>query len=145
MNILYKEMTDEQKAAHYQATEKYRRTHMEESNKAARKYYHSNKEICAVRAKQWRQENKEYIITKQREDKRKRKLWAITYLGEKCTKCFGTFHPAVYEFHHIDPSTKDRDPSKMLQLSLEKLKTELDKCKLLCANCHRLEHHGDKY
>ena len=89
--------------------------------------------------------NKEYVLQKQREDKRKRKLWAIEYLGGKCSSCGETFHPAVYEFHHTDPSTKDRDPSKMLQLSLTRLTEELDKCVLLCANCHRIEHHGDKY
>ena len=145
MSTPYREMTTEQKEAHYKATEKYRSTHMKESARDANKSYHANKEACAIRSKNWREANKEYIITKQREDKRKRKLWAIGYLGGCCYGCGSTFHPAVYEFHHKDPLTKDRDPSKMLQLSLTKLTAELDKCVLLCANCHRLEHHGDKY
>ena len=117
----------------------------QQSRDAALKWYHANKEAAAFKAKQWREQNKEYVIQKQREDKRKRKLWAIEYLGGKCSKCGQVFHPAVYEFHHTDPQTKDRDPSKMLQLSKERLTNELNKCVLLCANCHRLEHHGDKY
>ena len=112
---------------------------------AARKYYHANKEARAISAKQWRVDNKEYVRTKQREDKRIRKQWAINYLGGICSECKQDYHPAIFEFHHTDPQTKDRDPSKMMQLSKERLTIELDKCKLLCANCHRLAHHGDKY
>lgn len=112
---------------------------------ASLKWYHENKEAAALKAKSWRAKNKDYVVQKQREDKRKRKLWAIEYLGGQCTACAQKFHPSVYEFHHKDPSTKDRDPSKMLQLSMERLTEELDKCILLCANCHRFEHNGDKY
>ena len=70
------------------------------------------------------------------------KLQAIEYLGGACQECLGVFHPAVFEFHHLNPEEKDRDPSKMFQLSWERIKAELDKCLLLCANCHRLKHHG---
>lgn len=124
-------MTDEERIA-------YRRKH-------ALLYYYRNKEKCALKAKNYREANKEHVRTKQREDKRNRKLLAIEYLGGKCDTCKEAFHPAVYEFHHTDPSTKDRDPSKMMALSWERLEKELDKCKLLCANCHRLEHHKRNY
>ncbi len=145
MSILYREMSIEQKARHHEATERYRKTHMKESAKDANKYYHANKEVCAIRAKAYKETNREHVRTKQREDKRKRKLWAIEFLGGMCSSCKGTFHPAVYEFHHRDPETKDRDPSKMLSLSKLRLEEELNKCSLLCANCHRYTHHGDKY
>lgn len=117
----------------------------EYQRKAALKYYYADKERAARKAAHWRANNKEYIRTKQREDKRQRKLDAIQYLGGICSDCKQDFHPAVYEFHHTDPETKDRDPSKMLQLSWAKVTAELDKCVLLCANCHRLTHHKDKY
>lgn len=145
MSIPHKEMSAEQKARHYVATEKYRKSHQAESNRDANKYYHANKEVCALRAKAYKEANKEHVRTKQREDKRRRKLWAIEFLGGSCSSCGGKFHPAVYEFHHLDPETKDRDPSKMLSLSLSRLEEELKKCTLLCANCHRYTHHGDKY
>lgn len=111
----------------------------------ALEYYHRNKDKAALKAKQWRLNNLEYIKQKQREDKRKRKEQAIQYLGNKCSRCNNQYHPAVYEFHHLDPETKDRDPSKMLQLKWSRVVAELDKCVLLCANCHRLTHHEDKY
>jgi predicted HNH restriction endonuclease len=108
-------------------------------------YYYKDKEKAADRARKWRDNNKEYKKEYQRRAKRDRKLKAIEYLGGVCSDCNQQFHPAVYEFHHIDPATKDRDPSKMLSLSWERLANELDKCKLLCANCHRLEHHKRNY
>ena len=124
---------------------RYYEKHKEKYNEYGRNYYHRNVEKCALRAKEWRENNKDYRRTKQREDKRQRKLEAIEYKGGKCEQCLQTFHPSIYEFHHLNPEEKDRDPSKMLSLSKERLYNELDKCKLLCANCHRFIHHGDKY
>lgn len=112
---------------------------------ASRKYYHKNKEAARVRNLQWRLENKDYILEQNRLSKRRRKLEAIEYKGGRCEKCSGVFHPAAFEFHHRDPSQKDRDPSKMTSLSKKRLFAELDKCDLLCANCHRIAHHGGKY
>lgn len=125
----------------YERQYKYISEHKEQYAAYARKNYRANKEKWVARNKHWRLQNAEYIRRTQRENKRKRKLWAIEYLGGKCKDCSAIFHPAVYEFHHRDPALKDRDPSKMLQLSLERLTIELDKCDLLCANCHRLKHH----
>lgn len=114
--------------------------------KAANKYYQENKLKCAEKAKEWRIKNKEYIKDKQRLDKRNRKEEAIVYLGGRCHSCSGTFHPAIFEFHHKDPSTKEgKDPSKCLSFSWKKLQQELDKCILVCANCHRLIHHEGSY
>jgi hypothetical protein len=124
--------------------EKYRKK-ADYYRKAALKYYHENKEKCAEKAKKWRLNNKEYIIEQQRLKKRLRKLEAINYLGGKCEKCGLEFHPSVYEFHHKDPTVKEKDPSKMLQLSWLRVVKELDKCSLLCANCHRLTHHEESY
>lgn len=120
----------------------------EYARQAARKYYDkvsANPDLKSKRdanRKAWFEANKEVLMKKQRLKKRERKLWAIDYKGGKCERCNGVFHPAVYEFHHINPEEKDRDPSKTLLLSLENMKKELDKCILVCANCHRLEHHN---
>lgn len=73
---------------------------------------------------------------------RERKLMGIEYLGSKCQRCNGEFHPAIFEFHHKDPAEKEFSPSQALQQSWENFKMELDKCELLCANCHRMTHHN---
>lgn len=111
----------------------------------SKRHYYSHKENYAKKGAKWRLENKEYITTYQREAKRKRKAEAIEYLGGKCSSCLCTFHPAVYEFHHRDPAEKENHPSKLLGMRKGRLFAELDKCILLCANCHRLEHHKESY
>ena len=72
-----------------------------------------------------------------------RKLKDIEYLGSKCNKCGGEFPHYVYDFHHVDPTEKEGKLSQMRKTTWEKMKAELDKCVLLCANCHRIEHHGN--
>lgn len=49
--------------------------------------------------------------------------------------------PAL-EFHHIDPATKIRAVSLMQNYSAKRIKAEIEKCILLCANCHREYHSG---
>jgi hypothetical protein len=50
--------------------------------------------------------------------------------------------PAVLDLHHKDPATKDGDPATMLGYSTKRLKEEIRKCMVLCANCHRKFHAG---
>lgn len=78
------------------------------------------------------------------EYKLKRKIEAINYLGGKCIRCGYSESPYALEFHHLDPSKKDFNIGKRIT-KIERMKEELDKCILLCANCHRIEHSGDKY
>lgn len=67
------------------------------------------------------------------------KFKAHQYKGGKCEKCGYEGLPASFDFHHIDPSVKSfsisSDPHTR---KWERVKEELDKCQLLCANCHRL-------
>ena len=74
---------------------------------------------------------------------RKRKKEAIEQLGGKCHKCSGVFHQACYDFHHKDPTEKEGGIAKLLQsyaLDHPKVQQELEKCILLCSNCHRELH-----
>ncbi len=72
--------------------------------------------------------------------RKKRKLDAIAYKGGKCVKCGYDEHPTVLEFHHLDPNQKDFTISGNHARKWDLVKEELDKCILLCANCHRLVH-----
>ena len=68
------------------------------------------------------------------------KKWAINYKGGKCSRCGISDLPLpCYQFHHIDPSTKKYNPGRLIvQKPNQKLKDELDKCVLVCANCHMI-------
>lgn len=74
---------------------------------------------------------KQYII---------KKLKAIEYKGGKCAKCNLKYHYSVYDFHHLDPSIKEMTWNQMKNKSWSKIIAELDKCIILCANCHRIIH-----
>lgn len=58
-----------------------------------------------------------------------------------CTKC-DEREVAVMDLHHLDPSIKEANPSEMYKHSRAKLKAEIRKCVVLCANCHRKVHAG---
>lgn len=56
------------------------------------------------------------------------------FLG--CSLCGYKKHPDALHFDHVDPAEKLREVSKMHSGSREKLKEEIRKCRILCANCH---------
>lgn len=64
----------------------------------------------------------------------------IEYKGGKCEHCGYDKHPAAMQFHHLDPAQKKFDISRSHGWSWDKLQPELDKCIMLCANCHFIEH-----
>lgn len=65
--------------------------------------------------------------------------------GGKCEKCGYNHNIAALDFHHLNPEEKEFaiDLRKFSNMSLEKLQKELDKCILVCANCHRELHNPD--
>lgn len=101
-----------------------------EASERARIHYAANADKIRI-------ENAEYQM--------RNKIKAVNYLGGKCTKC-GFNHPSALQFHHRDPATK------LFSITSKELSTpkkrpwgtmivpELDKCDLLCSNCHFLTH-----
>ncbi len=89
-------------------------------------------------------DKKKYETTKNVIARRNRKLKLLTYKGGmKCTVCgYDKPIPDVYEFHHRDPLEKDPNWGLMFKNNhkLDKFYPELDKCDVLCANCHRETH-----
>lgn len=69
------------------------------------------------------------------------KKWAVEYKGGKCCMCGYNKYIGALEFHHKDPSKKDFNISNG-KTDKEDLKKELDKCALVCVNCHREIHGG---
>lgn len=89
--------------------------------------------------------------------KENQKAYAVKYKGQRallkdlvikmydgrCYSCSGSFDSCVYEFHHLDPRVKDKNPSSLFrQSNLESLYKELRHCIMLCCNCHRSAHWG---
>lgn len=68
------------------------------------------------------------------------KAAAIKYFGGKCKKCGWTGDQAAFQFHHKNPKEKEFVIGNVANKSWDSIKTELQKCALLCANCHTIEH-----
>lgn len=62
--------------------------------------------------------------------------------GASCELC-GENHPAVLQFHHRDPKSKALSVSEAAHRgwSLDKIRKEVAKCEVLCANCHAKLHY----
>ena len=65
---------------------------------------------------------------------------AVEYKGGKCEKCGYNKCIDALEFHHIDPTQKDKNFGNLKLRKWEDQKKELDKCICVCANCHREIH-----
>ena len=68
------------------------------------------------------------------------KIKALDYRGNSCRSCGYNDDITALEFHHVDPSQKEILPSKLYSKPWDYAKQELDKCVVLCCNCHREEH-----
>jgi len=72
----------------------------------------------------------------------KRRRWLVELKKIlKCNRCEES-HPATLTFHHKEDSEKDFEIGNSIKLGigLKRLKAEIEKCEVLCANCHAKEH-----
>lgn len=98
-----------------------------------KKYYAKNSETQKSQIKKARR-NRKYETT----------LKVIEYFKENpCAHC-GEDNPIVLEFDHL--ADKEHNVSNMINdgLSWDKVKLEIDKCQVLCANCHRIKTAKDR-
>lgn len=87
---------------------------------------------------------KEALVSKNESVKRegrKKKRMAVNFMGGSCIickydKCMGALH-----FHHVNPDEKEFQISGR-NMSWQRMKKELLKCVLICANCHSEVHEG---
>ncbi len=95
------------------------------ANLAARQNYHLNKE--------------RYFSNAKKRDKEMRdKVNAIK--SAPCADCKQTYDPICMDFDHLPGFDKDAEISKMMRRrqAWSKIQAEIDKCEVVCSNCHRL-------
>ena len=82
-----------------------------------------------------------YLIAAVRARRKKIRHMSVEYKGGKCQQCGYNRCIDALEFHHIDPSKKDFNVSQRgYTRSWKRVVEELEKCIMLCANCHRELH-----
>lgn len=86
-----------------------------------------------------------YLIKAVAKRRKKIREMAIEYKGGKCILCGYNKCIQSLDFHHVGNSKKDFGISdRGYTRSWERVKQEIDKCILVCANCHRELHVGIK-
>ncbi|HDZ76896.1 MAG TPA: hypothetical protein ENH41_02285 [Candidatus Omnitrophica bacterium] len=86
-------------------------------------------------------DRRQYLIAAVRKRRKKVRQMAIEYKDGQCEVCGYDRCIDALEFHHNDSFSKDFSISeKGYTRSWTKVKEELNKCMLLCANCHREVH-----
>lgn len=86
-------------------------------------------------------DRRQYLIKAVHARRKKVRLQAVEYKGGKCEVCGYNRCIDAFEFHHNDLSDKKFGISaKGYTRGWSEVVKELDKCKLICANCHRELH-----
>lgn len=99
-----------------------------------RKHYQANKAIYNDRARK----NEEALI------KRNQDFIRAYKENKPCTDCGKQYPYYVMDFDHLDPTKKEKNVGRLTarSFSLEKIQKEIDKCELVCSNCHRIRTHN---
>jgi hypothetical protein len=89
---------------------------------------------------------KTHYVAKTKRRRHEAKTWLEIYKSSlKCLKC-GERRVCCLDFHHLEPQTKDRPVSAVIGDGCSKARIlhEIEKCLVLCANCHRALHYDEK-
>lgn len=88
--------------------------------------------------------NKDYYIKRNKRSFKDISLYIEEYKSKRsCIKC-GENHIACLDFHHINPENKSFTIALGKTKGIKAIKKEIEKCELLCANCHRKLHYDNK-
>jgi 5-methylcytosine-specific restriction endonuclease McrA len=79
--------------------------------------------------------------------RRNQAMVAKIKLESGCNRCGYDENPIALELHHLNPNDKFMDVSTMITqgYSVQRIKNEIEKCEILCANCHSIETSGNVY
>ena len=99
-----------------------------------------------IKAKQYYEANKEKVKASSKLSKeRGRADFQIFKSSLSCTRC-GENHPATLDFHHLIPHPDNQKINVLTKSGAytKAIQEIMDKCIVLCANCHRVHHHDER-
>ena len=96
-----------------------------------------------VRKKSY-EKNKEYYYIRNKKRRIEISKWFFEMKSELSCELCGFSHPGALDFHHKDKKEKDTEVSNLLKYSKKRILEEIEKCVVLCANCHRIHHFNEK-
>lgn len=117
---------------------------------ASLEYYYSNQEKISAQRKSAYAENPEPAKDRAQKRRDARLPSLIEFVeqvkSQPCARCKIAYPSAAMDFHHVrgDKTAAISSMIYSLNYSIEEISEEIDKCELICANCHRLEHSGER-
>ena len=68
-------------------------------------------------------------------------------LSVGCVDCGYNAHPAALQYDHVVPGGKGTDVSLLVSsgATIQEIMAEIEKCEVVCANCHAIRTHGRGY
>lgn len=88
------------------------------------------------RNSEWSKQNREHKTEKLRELRRRKRQQLVEHLGGKCVGCGVTEN---LQFDHINRADRLYTIGKIIDWDLSRILPEVDKCQLLCKECHRIK------
>ena len=106
--------------------------------------YSPHCKLCAsVLNKASRDKKKEQYCNAESMRRQKKRDELNVWKAEQGCRCCLEKDPVCLDMHHLDPNTKDDVVSALLiNASRTRLWEEIEKCVVLCRNCHAKVHHG---
>jgi hypothetical protein len=97
--------------------------------------------------RRWYAQNKQLQISRVRADTVRRRDKLAEFINEfkrrPCADCGGDFPPYLMDFDHVSgDKLDDICGMRMRTVSREAIKAEIEKCEVVCANCHRGRTHA---
>ena len=100
-----------------------------------------SKELCALCSRGRSKRSRFCATCKVTVYRYRRKYAAVMYKGGNCEHCGWSGNIAAFEFHHLETDNKSFAIGSVI-VKWAVILAELDKCELVCSNCHRIEHSG---
>ncbi len=89
------------------------------------------------------EKNKDYYRQRNKDRKERIRKFLIEYkTGKPCMDCGQTYPHYVMDFDHRGDKKFNVSHSINAQYSFKKIQQEIDKCDLICSNCHRVRTHA---
>jgi len=100
------------------------------------------KECHTIMRKEHYEKNKKQIFSQVNLQKKKYYEWFISLKDKPCVDCGVKFPHYVMDFDHVKNKEFTLSNARQGRYSKEKILKEIDKCELVCSNCHRIRTHN---
>ena len=96
------------------------------------------------RKHEWYKRNKELTQKRTHDRRNKTKKWLDEYKQTISCEICGESRRYCLDFHHKDPKIKVKSISNLASqgYGIPRIQEEINKCRVLCKNCHAHEHYG---